>query len=147
MAFNFSLKFKFWNKIRQKLKIVITVNITLVAPLYKNFHTTILPYHEMEFFVPIYLLPLLYTIFLFLKLLRQWRNQCCYMIHYQFYMSHEDRQLNSEMCVIIILLNKNLGLEEYKFLLQTTVNSGISEQTYETLSWAMEKSTRLFSIL
>ncbi|KAM7465817.1 hypothetical protein LguiB_013379 [Lonicera macranthoides] len=84
----------------------------------------------MESFVAIYLFPVFYTIFLFLKFLRQWRNQSCYMIHYECYLPPEDRLLNSEMCAKTILRNKNLGLEEYKFLLQTIVNSGIGEQTY-----------------
>ncbi|XP_008461612.2 3-ketoacyl-CoA synthase 19-like isoform X1 [Cucumis melo] len=78
------------------------------------------------------LITLLFTIFTLFKLLLQWKNQsCCYMLAYQCYKPIDPtRKLNTDSCVKIVLRNKNLGLDEYRFLLKTIVSSGIGEHTY-----------------
>ncbi|KAJ4847138.1 3-ketoacyl-CoA synthase 19 [Turnera subulata] len=52
------------------------------------------------------------------------------MLHYECYKAGEDRMLDTEFSGKLVMRNKNLGLEEYRFLLQTIVNAGIGEQTY-----------------
>ncbi|KAJ4839256.1 3-ketoacyl-CoA synthase 19, partial [Turnera subulata] len=58
------------------------------------------------------------------------RVKCCHMLHYECYKPSEDRKLDTESCGKIVFRNKNLGIKEYRFLLQTMVRSGIGEETY-----------------
>ncbi|KAB2596050.1 3-ketoacyl-CoA synthase 21-like [Pyrus ussuriensis x Pyrus communis] len=71
----------------------------------------------------------LFGFFSFLKLVFRRRDQCCFLLAYECYQAKEDMKINSDSCAKIVLRNKNLGLEELRFLLKTIVNSGIGEET------------------
>ncbi|KAJ6693559.1 hypothetical protein OIU85_004342 [Salix viminalis] len=73
---------------------------------------------------------LFYIIFNLCKLGYQKRDQRCYMLSYQCHKAPEDQRLDTGSCANIVARNKNLGIEEYRFLLKTMVSSGIGEETY-----------------
>ncbi|KAJ6433545.1 hypothetical protein OIU84_017271, partial [Salix udensis] len=73
---------------------------------------------------------LFYIIFNLCKLGYQKRDQRCYMLSYQCHKAPEDQRLDTGSCASIVARNKNLGIEEYRFLLKTMVSSGIGEETY-----------------
>ncbi|XP_042498550.1 3-ketoacyl-CoA synthase 12-like [Macadamia integrifolia] len=76
-------------------------------------------------------LALLCPLFFVWKLLNQWRDPGgCYIIGYECHKPAEDRKLDTEQCGDIIKRNKNLTLEDYRFLLRMFVRAGIGEETY-----------------
>lgn len=75
-------------------------------------------------------LALSYALTCLIKSLLQRRDQCCYMLAYECYKPPEETKLSTDSCAQIVLRNKNLGLDEFRFLLKTMVSSGIGEETY-----------------
>ncbi|XP_043698964.1 3-ketoacyl-CoA synthase 12-like [Telopea speciosissima] len=85
--------------------------------------------------------------FLFKLILEQWKDQSrsCYILHYECFKPSDDRKIDTELADKLIMRNKNLGIDEYKFLLRSFVNSGIGEETYapRTVILGREGSTTL----
>nr|XP_043621216.1 3-ketoacyl-CoA synthase 19-like [Erigeron canadensis] len=84
----------------------------------------------MEFFINVMLMfTISYVSYRLAKVVFS-RDQTCYMIDYECYKGKEGMKLNTEECAKIVTRNKNLRIEDYKFLLRTIVNSGLGEETY-----------------
>ncbi|XP_057726508.1 3-ketoacyl-CoA synthase 19-like [Arachis stenosperma] len=73
---------------------------------------------------------LCYGLFCLYNLIHEIRGQSCYLLAYECFKPPEDTKLDRDTCVRIIRRNKNLGLQEYKFLLKAMAKSGIGEHTY-----------------
>ncbi|XP_039023499.1 3-ketoacyl-CoA synthase 19-like isoform X2 [Hibiscus syriacus] len=84
----------------------------------------------MEFFSTCLIFLCCMIMFLLLKLFSKTRTQSCYIVAYECYKAPDDMKLDTETCGELILRNKNLGMEQYRFLLQAMVNAGIGEETY-----------------
>nr|KJB73756.1 hypothetical protein B456_011G249100 [Gossypium raimondii] len=84
----------------------------------------------MEFLMKICLLFLCSFISYFVNMFFQKRNQHCYMLGYECFKAAGDRKLDTDACVRVVMRNKKLGLDQYRFLLKTIVSSGLGEETY-----------------
>ncbi|KAL5726300.1 very-long-chain 3-oxoacyl-CoA synthase [Ranunculus cassubicifolius] len=93
----------------------------------------------MDFFLLLCLVFLLYCLFQILSNFVNQKYHSCYILHYECYKPRNERRLTTTKCGQMVKRNKNLGQEEFKFLLKIIVNSGIGEDTYAPSSILMGK--------
>ncbi|CAI0449020.1 unnamed protein product [Linum tenue] len=82
----------------------------------------------MEMFPAAAIISLL--LYLLYKFLYRKSDQNCYLLGYQCYKAPDELKASAGTSAKIALRNKNLGLEEYRFLVRTMIRSGIGEETY-----------------
>ncbi|XP_030512317.1 3-ketoacyl-CoA synthase 19-like [Rhodamnia argentea] len=85
---------------------------------------------EITLLATMYVLAAAYAVLSLARGLLRRRGQCCYMLGYECYKAPEDTKLTTDECVRVVLRNKNLNLEDYRFLLKTMARSGIGEDSY-----------------
>ncbi|XP_030462224.2 3-ketoacyl-CoA synthase 19 [Syzygium oleosum] len=85
---------------------------------------------EITLLATLYVLAATYAVLSLVRGFLRRRGQCCYMLGYECYKAPEDTKLDTDNCVRVILRNKNLNLDDYRFLLKTMVRSGIGNDTY-----------------
>ncbi|KAE8666676.1 3-ketoacyl-CoA synthase 3 [Hibiscus syriacus] len=83
----------------------------------------------MELFFLLLTIPL-YVFFMLWKWVNGMRDQQCYILDYQRYKPSDDMMAGVDFYWEVIKRNKNLGLNESKFLLKAGVTLGIGDQTY-----------------
>ncbi|KAH7537308.1 hypothetical protein FEM48_Zijuj03G0078900 [Ziziphus jujuba var. spinosa] len=89
--------------------------------------------HHMEFpMLAVCLFSVFYTISILWKIVLQWRSsdRTCYMLAYECFKPADFQKVDVHSSAEIILRNKNLGLEDYRFMLKTMASSGLGEETY-----------------
>ncbi|GAB2223410.1 hypothetical protein Droror1_Dr00017551 [Drosera rotundifolia] len=77
-----------------------------------------------------YLISLYYIVLILWKWASKRRNSSCYMIRYECFKAPEDRRLDTGKSAAIVLRNNKLGIDEYRYLLKTMINSGVGDAAY-----------------
>ncbi|KAJ6315800.1 hypothetical protein OIU78_019131 [Salix suchowensis] len=84
----------------------------------------------MDALMLVYAFLIFYPLFMLWRRIDRKKDRECYILDYECHKPADDRKLDTQSSGQVILRNKNLGLNEYKFLLRAIVSSGIGEQTY-----------------